>query len=223
MSVEFKDVTVGYPAHGSHDAVIVREHLNLSFEDNRITALLAKSGAGKSTILKTISGLIRPMAGEVLINNGPWVRADQNPVVMMPQGYIAYPFLTVVGNILIADHENISMTQLLFNGWSKHPRYVEALSMLKKVGLEGYENKWPRELSGGMRQRLALGRMMFMHPQILLMDEPMSALDDNTRAAMQKLVMDTQKKYKMNIVLVTHSPDEARKMASAQYDINIKK
>lgn len=222
MGVEFRDVTVGYPAHGSHDAVIVREHLNLIFADNKITALLAKSGAGKSTILKTISGLIKPMAGEVLINNGPWLRADKNPVVMMPQGYIAYPYLSVVGNILIADHENISTLQLLFNGWDKHPRYVEALSMLKQVGLEGYENKWPKELSGGMRQRLALGRMMFMHPQILLMDEPMSALDDNTRANMQRLVMETQRQHRMCIVLVTHSPDEARKMATCQYDINIK-
>lgn len=169
--------------------------LNYKFEDGAIYGILGKSGCGKSTLLKTIAGMHRALSGEV-------VRDDDRQIYMMHQRYTNFNWLDCVDNVLIAERKRRKRKE-------EEP-IAEAI--LKEVGLGEYLDRYPTELSGGMQQRLSLARVLFVKPYYLLMDEPMSALDDATRARMQQLVMDIHAETHGIIVMVTHSEEEARKM-----------
>ena len=171
------------------------QNLNLTFEDGKVYGILGKSGCGKSTLLKTIAGLLKPKAGSVKVT-------ERCQVYMMHQRYTNFDWLNCLDNVLIAERNK------------RRRRDLEPLArkVLAQVGLGEYINRYPRELSGGMQQRLALARVLFVKPGYLLMDEPLSALDDVTRAKMQELIMDIHKETNNTIVMVTHSVDEAKKM-----------
>ena len=169
--------------------------LNLTFQNGKIYGILGKSGCGKSTLLKTIAKMQKQISGNV-------IRDDKSQIYMMHQRYTNFNWLTCLDNVLIAERNKSKRKEMI----------SQAKEVLKQVGLEDYLDRYPTELSGGMQQRLALARVLFVKPKILLMDEPLSALDDNTRAIMQKLIMDVHKETNNTIIMVTHSVEEAHKM-----------
>ena len=197
--IQLNNVTTGY----SRDKPL-KSNFSYTFEDNKIYGILGESGCGKSTLLKTIAGLIYPIQGEVFIDGKILQRADKNDVYMMHQNYTSFDWLTCLDNILIV--EKINRRKI-----TEEVR-KNAIEWLSKVGLQDCIEKYPKQLSGGMRQRLALARTLYMKPQIILMDEPLSALDERTRAEMQQLILDIHRQTHNTIIMVTHSKEEANKM-----------
>lgn len=169
--------------------------ITATFEDNKVYGILGKSGCGKSTLLRTIAGLNKQMSGSIVKN-------DASVPYMMHQKYTNFDWLSCLDNVLIAERKRKGRRELK----------DEAIEVLKKVGLGDYLDRYPTELSGGMQQRLALARVLFAKPKVLLMDEPLSALDDTTREKMQQLILDCHKETQNTILMVTHSVDEAIKM-----------
>ena len=169
--------------------------ITVTFEDNKVYGILGKSGCGKSTLLRTIAGLNKQMSGSIVKN-------DASVPYMMHQRYTNFDWLSCLDNVLIAERKRKGRRELK----------GEAIEVLKKVGLGDYLDRYPTELSGGMQQRLALARVLFAKPKVLLMDEPLSALDDSTRERMQQLILDCHKETQNTILMVTHSVDEAIKM-----------
>lgn len=169
--------------------------LNMQFADGMVYGVLGKSGGGKSTLLKTISKMIKPLSGSIQFDNG-------HGVYIMHQRYTNFNWLTCVDNVLIAVRRKKNRKDL---------RSI-AEAILEQVGLGEYMDRYPSELSGGMQQRLSLARVLFIRPHYLLMDEPLSALDDETRTRMQRLIMDIHQETGSTIIMVTHSEMEARKM-----------
>ena len=171
--------------------------------DNKIYGILGQSGCGKTTLLRTIAGLTKPLFGEVLINNKKVDKPYKNDVFMMHQNYTSFDWKTCLGNVLVAQDIKGNITE----------KDIEmAKEMLDKVHLLEHMDKYPKQLSGGMRQRLALARTLFMKPKILLMDEPLSALDNATRVDMQNLIMNLHNEINNTIIMVTHSQEEATRM-----------
>lgn len=169
--------------------------ITATFEDNKVYGILGKSGCGKSTLLRTIAGLNKQMSGSIVKN-------DASVPYMMHQRYTNFDWLSCLDNVLIAERKRKGRRELK----------DEAIEVLKKVGLGDYLDRYPTELSGGMQQRLALARVLFAKPKVLLMDEPLSALDDTTREKMQQMILDCHKETQNTILMVTHSVDEAIKM-----------
>jgi ABC-type nitrate/sulfonate/bicarbonate transport system ATPase subunit len=173
------------------------------FDDNTVYGILGKSGCGKTTLLRAVAGLLKPQGGQILINNTK-MNGPSKEIFMMHQTYANFPWKTCLENILFP---------IKIQGNITKEHQLEAQEMLIRVGLEGYESKFPYELSGGMKQRLALARVLVTKPPIILMDEPLSALDPKTRSQMQDLVLDMHYKTKNTILMITHDHDEARKMS----------
>lgn len=171
--------------------------------DNKIYGILGESGCGKTTLLRTIAGLTKPLQGEVIIDGKKVDKPNKNNVYMMHQNYTCFDWMTCIDNVLIAKKVKGKVTD---------KDKQDALNMLKAVKLADHIHKYPRQLSGGMRQRLALARTLFMKPDIILMDEPLSALDSDTREEMQDLILALHKDISNTIIMVTHSTEEADKM-----------
>lgn len=169
--------------------------LNTTFEEGKIYGILGPSGCGKSTLLKTIAKLKKPLSGKV-------IRNDNCQIYMMCQRYTNFNWLNCLDNVLIAERSKRKRRELI-------PRAKE---VLEQVGLGEYMDRYPTELSGGMQQRLALARVLFIKPKYLLMDEPLSALDDVTRARMQQLIKAVHNETGGTIIMVTHSIAEANRM-----------
>lgn len=195
--IEIKNLCTGY----SSDKPLLSD-FSYKFEPY-IYGILGHSGCGKTTLLRTIAGLTKPLSGDVLIDGAPVGKAGQNGVYMMHQNYTSFDWLRCIDNILIAKR---------VKGKLSSEDIDRAMHMLSLVGLKGHEEKFPKQLSGGMRQRLALARTLFTNPKIILMDEPLSALDNTTRTEMQDLILEIHKKTGNTIIMVTHSQEEADKM-----------
>lgn len=196
--IQLNNITTGY----SRDKPLLKD---FSYEfDNKIYGVLGESGCGKSTLLKTIAGLMKPLNGTILVDGSQLKRADKNDIYMMHQNYTSFNWLNCIDNVLISkkvQHKRITKEDILL-----------AEELLNKVGIYEHKEKYPSQLSGGMRQRLALARTIFVKPNVILMDEPLSALDDTTRKNMQDLILDLHKETNNTIIMVTHSKNEANKM-----------
>lgn len=177
--------------------------MDYTFEDGKIYGILGKSGCGKSTLLKTIANMHKPISGEI-------INQSKNQIYMMHQRYTNFNWLSCLNNVLIAERKKQKRKELR----------PQAVDVLTKVGLGEYLDRYPTELSGGMQQRLSLARVLFVKPAILLMDEPLSALDDSTRVRMQQLIMDIHKETGNTIIMVTHSVSEAEKMCDQIIKLN---
>jgi ABC-type nitrate/sulfonate/bicarbonate transport system ATPase subunit len=160
---------------------------------------LGPSGCGKSTILNIVAGLFPPTAGTALVRGAP-VAGPGPDRGMVFQSYSSYPWLTVLDNVAFG---------LMLRGVPRRDREGAARTWIKKVGLEGTEKKYPRQLSGGMRQRVAIARTLAARPQIILMDEPFGALDVQTRLGMQNLINELWEEIEGTILFVTHDIAEA--------------
>ena len=189
-----------YKSFGKNEVIT---NFSYKFESNTIYAITGTSGKGKTTLLKMLCGLLNPDKGDVLLN-GEKVNKTKSNIYMVHQHYSNLPFKTCLENVLFSIEIKRKVTR---------EDIQDAKKLLAKVGLGLYENKYPYSLSGGMNQRLALARTLIAKPNIILMDEPMSALDRDTRNEMQNLILETQKKLKNTIIMITHDEMEALKMA----------
>jgi len=182
--------------------VLVLDDVSLALEDNEIVALLGRSGCGKSTLLRIIAGLMPASAGSVKIA-GTRVEGPADDVAMVFQSFALFPWLTVLENV------EIGLEAL---GLAPDTRRKRALAAIDLIGLDGYESAFPKELSGGMRQRVGLARALVVHPKVLLMDEPFSALDVLTAETLRTDLLDLWCEGRMpisSILMVTHNIEEA--------------
>jgi ABC-type nitrate/sulfonate/bicarbonate transport system ATPase subunit len=179
------------------------KNVNLQIKDEpgrgEFRVFLGPSGCGKSTILNIVAGLYRPTTGEALVRGREIVGPGPDRGMVF-QSYSSYPWLTVLENVAFG---------LQLRGVAKAERERAARTWVEKVGLKGSENKYPRQLSGGMRQRVAIARTLAVKPQIILMDEPFGALDVQTRMGMQNLINELWEEIESTILFVTHDIAEA--------------
>ena len=176
--------------------------IDLSVEPNTILALLGPSGSGKSTILRMLSGLLAPSKGEVLWHGKP-LQGQRPNVAIVFQSFALFPWLTVLENV---------EAPLLAQGMAHPKRHGRAVKALDSVGLKGFEGAYPKELSGGMKQRVGFARALAVEPEILFMDEPFSALDVLTAENLRRELMELWSEKKIptrSIFLVTHNIEEA--------------
>ena len=175
------------------------EPIDLTIADNDFITILGPSGCGKSTLLRIVAGLDQATAGQVLLDGvavaGPG--ADRGVVF---QSYTLFPWLTVRENIAFGLRER---------GIAEAERGRIAGSYIERVGLAGFENHWPKQLSGGMQQRTAIARALANDPKILLLDEPFGALDNQTRALMQEMLLGIWERDRKTVLFVTHDIEEA--------------
>jgi NitT/TauT family transport system ATP-binding protein len=165
--------------------------------------IIGPSGCGKSTLLNVIAGFLQPTEGEILVKGYP-LRGPGRDRGMIFQQYSSFPHLTVLQNVLFG--MEICRAQMRLDRAS---RLIRAEDLLMQVGLADHRNKYPHQLSGGQQQRVAIARSLAMEPQILLMDEPFSALDEPTRLEMQELVVGLWHRIHPTIFCITHSVSEA--------------
>jgi NitT/TauT family transport system ATP-binding protein len=182
--------------------VRVLEHIDLDVREGEIVGLLGRSGSGKSTLLRTIAGLIPPSSGEVLFR-GRRIRGPIEGIAVVFQGFALFPWLTVLGNVSLG---------LRAQGVDDEQVRRRALAAIDLIGLDGFESAYPRELSGGMQQRVGFARALVVDPTLLLMDEPFSALDvltaETLRTDFLELWMEGRTSIRA-VVLVTHNIEEA--------------
>ncbi len=189
-------------AKGSGDSVMVLDDMNLALRENEIVSLLGRSGCGKSSLLRIIAGLMPPSGGRVTIG-GREVDGPAPEVAMVFQTFALFPWLTVLENVEIGlEAQRVAPAE----------RHKLALAAIDLIGLDGYESAYPKELSGGMRQRVGMARALVVHPKLLLMDEAFSALDVLTAETLRTDLLDLWHEGRMpisSILLVTHNIEEA--------------
>ncbi len=200
MELELKNISVTL----SNKKIL--KSINLKVNNGEFISLLGASGCGKSTMLKTIAGIINQNEGSILLGESiaDKIPAYKRRTVIVFQDFRLFPHMTVA--------ENISFP-LKMLGVNKSERRREAIKLLKKVQLEGYEDRHVNKMSGGQMQRVALARALAAKPVVLLLDEPFSSLDINLRKDMRELVLELQREYKITTILVTHDQEEALTMS----------
>lgn len=179
------------------------QDINVEMHKGEFVSLVGTSGCGKSTILRMVAGLIAPTTGTIMLNDKQ-IKEPSSDVGMVFQKPTLYPWLTV--------EDNVSFSLRMQHKYKEHKDEVDRL--INVIGLEKFKNDYPGQLSGGMAQRVALARAMINKPGILLMDEPLGALDAFTRMNMQNEILDMWKMNKQLVIMVTHDIDEAVYMSS---------
>ena len=202
--LDVHDVRRSFPRPGGED-LLVLDGVELTLHEGEIVGLLGRSGSGKSTLLRLIAGLAKPQGGTLSYLGHP-IDGPAHGIAMVFQSFALFPWLTVLENVQLG---------LQALGLPEKEIRTRALAAIDLIGLDGYESAYPRELSGGMRQRVGFARALVVHPNILLMDEPFSALDvltaENLRTDLIELW--SQKKLPIKaILLVTHNIEEAVQM-----------
>lgn len=186
--------------------ISILENINLELQQGQIVALLGPSGSGKSTLMRMIAGLIEPTEGQVFYHNLPLTGLNPGVAIVF-QSFALYPWLTVLENVELG---------LKAKGVAKAWREQKAIEMIDVIGLDGFENAYPKELSGGMRQRVGFARALAVEPELLCMDEPFSALDvltaENLRIELLDLWLERRIPTK-SILIVTHGIEEAVTLA----------
>ncbi len=197
LSTRFLDVT--YVNNKTGTEVIALQNINLQIKDGEFICIVGPSGCGKTTFLNTVVGLLKPSKGEILLDqqkiDGPGkdrAMVFQNPSLL--------PWRTVLENVLYGVELQKQVTAL---------KKKEAKEFIEMVGLKGYENHYPHELSGGMQQRVNLARALTVNPSLILLDEPFSALDAQTREFMQGELLRIWDETKKTSLFITHQIDEA--------------
>ena len=197
-----RNLTAAYVQSG--DSVVVLENVCLNVADQSVLAIIGESGCGKSTLLKVLAGVITDYKGKVTIG-GSNINPKRQSIGYLPQNYGLLPWKTV--------EENITLGAMIHGDDIIEPsRQAELKALLLEIGLEEYRYRYPRELSGGQQQRVGLARVYFLHSDILLMDEPFSALDTITRESMQEIFLRLRQRRPLTTLLVTHYVDEALRL-----------
>lgn len=195
--IRIKDLNIAYEARGTRYDVL--KDITLELAAGETCAIIGPSGCGKSTLLKVLAGIIKKFEGTVEINGQP-VMPERQKIGFIPQNYGLLPWKTI--------SENIRLGIKIKN---KHASDNERnqVAMLQLLGLSGLEQRYPGELSGGQQQRVALARAFLLNPDLLLMDEPFSALDAMTREEIQNVFLHVWRKHSVSTILVTHHVEEA--------------
>lgn len=179
---------------------VVLENFSIPFGKGKVNVLLGPTGCGKTTLLNIIAGSIEPDDGQIIFEDG--IAYGRN-IRCVFQHYTLFPWLKILKNVCFGmEMQNIPSTKIK----------EKALSVLNQVGLTGYENHYPHELSGGMRQRTAIAQALATEPKLILMDEPFGALDDFTRFELQDVLLKLHKEIDLTTIFVTHSIEEALKL-----------
>ena len=198
--IDIRDLSVRY---GSPDnAVLALEQININIGQGEIFTFIGPSGCGKSTFLYVLSGIIRDYEGTILINGRP-VDPRQQRIGLILQNYGLLPWKNVRQNIVLG---------VKIKGQPREKEYFDYI--LKQLGIDQLLDRYPKELSGGQQQRVAIARAFLLKPDILLMDEPFSALDAINREEMQELFLKIWQDHHVTTVFITHSVDEALYLGS---------
>jgi NitT/TauT family transport system ATP-binding protein len=196
--IEIDSVSQRFEISGRKSHLALSE-INLTVEDGAFVSILGPSGCGKSTLLYIVGGFVNPtqgaakVKGNVIKGPGP----DRGPVF---QEFALFPWKTVIGNVMYG---------LRQQGVKRAEAETQSRRLIEMVGLKGYENFYPKELSGGMKQRVAIARTLAYHPSVLLMDEPFGALDAHTRTRLQNDLLEICERDRKTVLFVTHSVEEA--------------
>jgi NitT/TauT family transport system ATP-binding protein len=189
-------------AKANGDELVVLENVDLTIKSGEIVGLLGRSGSGKSTLLRIIAGLVKPTSGSVSCR-GQAVSGPPRGIAMVFQSFALFPWLTVLENV------ELGLDAL---GVAKPEQRKRALAAIDLIGLDGFESAYPKELSGGMRQRVGFARALVVHPDLLLMDEPFSALDVLTAETLRTDIIDLWVEGRLpmkSVLMVTHNIEEA--------------
>lgn len=187
---------------GSGEELLVLENVDLTINAGEIVGLLGRSGSGKSTLLRIIAGLIAPSSGDAKCR-GEAISGPPNGVAMVFQSFALFPWLTVLQNV------ELGLEALGIDAAERRKRAIAAIDL---IGLDGFESAYPKELSGGMRQRVGFARALVVHPDLLLMDEPFSALDVLTAETLRTDIIDLWTEGRLpikSVLMVTHNIEEA--------------
>lgn len=194
-----------------YNHIIGLQKINIDIPENKIQVFMGLSGSGKSTLIRHLNQLIRPTIGEIVINGTDVTQLSDKELIpfrrenfaMVFQKFALLPHRTVLSNTYFG---------LQIKGIKGHELEDKAMHWIKRVGLEGFENNYPNQLSGGMQQRVGIARALANDAPIILMDEPFSALDPLIRIEMQDMLIDLQKELNKTIIFITHDLDEALKL-----------
>ncbi|MCK1295264.1 MULTISPECIES: ABC transporter ATP-binding protein [unclassified Bradyrhizobium] len=196
--IEIESVSQVFQTSARKDHVALSD-ISLAIEEGAFVSILGPSGCGKSTLLYVVGGFVSPTSGSAKIRGriitGPG--PDRGPVF---QEFALFPWKTVLGNVMYGPRQQ---------GVPTTEAEAQSRALIEMVGLKGYENFYPKELSGGMKQRVALARTLAYHPEVLLMDEPFGALDAHTRTRLQNDLLSIWERDRKTVLFVTHSVDEA--------------
>ena len=197
-SLSIRDLNQSFPRDDGSELSVL-EHITFDVKDKEFVCILGSSGCGKTTLLRLIAGLDTSRSGTILID-GEEMQGPSPKVGFVFQEYSLFPWRSVIDNIAFG---------LEMNGVGKAERYRIAGEYLDMVSLSQFRTSYPSELSGGMRQRVAVARALALDPVLLLMDEPFGALDAQTRNMLQHELLGIWEKTKKTVVFITHSVDEA--------------
>jgi putative hydroxymethylpyrimidine transport system ATP-binding protein len=204
--LEFNNVTFKYP---EDDYTMIKD-LSFSIEKGEFISIIGASGCGKSTIFRLINGLEKIQGGKIFVN-GNSIENMKNYSAYMPQKDLLFPWRTI--------GENLSLPMEL-QKINKNEREKRILDMLKEVGLLDYKDKYPKDLSGGMKQRVAFARTILTGSELLLLDEPFSALDSLTKISMQEWLLEEWRHFNKTILFITHDVEEAIFLSKAIFVIH---
>lgn len=196
--ISVSDVSHQYSGEG-REPTLALSNVNLEVKRNEFVTLLGPSGCGKTTMMRAIGGLLAPSEGRIIVNGKPVYGPNQDCAIVF-QSFALMPWATVLGNVMFG---------LEMRGAERATRESRARTAIAQVGLQGFESKLPKELSGGMQQRVGLARALVVASPILLMDEPFGALDQQTRRLMQEELLGIWQQDQRTVVFVTHDMGES--------------
>lgn len=198
MSIELVDISKTYFNVSNKEEIKAVNDISFNVEDGDFVSIIGPSGCGKTTLLRIISGLEQPSTGKIFLR-GKEIERPYGQVGLIFQEYALFPWRTVIDNIDFG---------LEIKKVPKKKRKEMARFYLNKFNLDGFENEYPKELSGGMKQRVAIARTLINDPELLLMDEPFGSLDSQTRNSMQEFLLKVWQETKKTILFVSHNIDE---------------
>ena len=191
-----------------YDDNVVLEQLSTRVEEGEFITLVGTSGCGKSTFLKLLLGTEQQSQGRLLLDGKPIPEEPDRQRGIVFQQYSVFPHLSVLKNVMAARAFANGRAGALLFGKARREARAEAETLLESVGLEHVLDHYPHELSGGMKQRLAIAQALILKPRILLLDEPFGALDPGIRADMHELIIDLWRKHRLTVFMVTHDLKE---------------
>ena len=201
VELKLYNVSKSFPKIDTDTITNAISDISITLTDGEFVSLVGPSGCGKSTLLRLISGLILPTTGEIILN-GKVIDKPNEKIAMVFQKPTLFPWLTVRDNIAFGPRLKKEVNDILIN------------NMIELIGLKEFANDYPHQLSGGMSQRVALARAIINEPEILLLDEPLGALDAFTRMKMQEEILSLWEKNKQLAIMVTHDIEEAVYMST---------
>ncbi|HYA92649.1 MAG TPA: ABC transporter ATP-binding protein [Thermodesulfobacteriota bacterium] len=199
MALEFLDISKTFLGRSPGESVHVLEQIRHRIENGQFVSIVGPSGCGKTTLLRIIAGLEESSSGKVLLD-GKELSQGSEEVGLVFQEYALFPWRTTLQNIEMGPE---------IKGVDKEKRRLTAMEYIRTFDLNGFEHRYPRELSGGMKQRVAIARTLIMNPRVVLMDEPFGSLDSQTRNGLQEFLLGIWERRRDTILFVTHNVDEA--------------